>query len=107
MVAGKPILFIAAAALGAALFPGAASALIQPEIGAISCELFLSDIDTNPADYLLYRSFIQGYLAARTGQDDRAIDTQNDAALMSSVVNYCKGHAKEEFASAIASALKK
>ncbi|MGO8800430.1 MAG: hypothetical protein ACLQE9_07145 [Roseiarcus sp.] len=103
MVAGKPTLFIAAAALGAAWFPGAAAALIQPEIGAISCELFLGDIDTNPADYLLYRAFIQGYLAARAGADDR----RNDAAAMSSVVSYCKGHAKEEFASAIASALKK
>ena len=107
MVAGKPVLFIAAAALGAALFPGATAALIQPEIGAISCELFLSDIDTNPADYLLYRSFIQGYLAAKAGPDDRAIDRQNDTALMSSVIAYCRGHAKEDFASAIGSALKK
>ena len=70
---------------------GAAAALIRPEIGAISCrELFLGDIDTNPADYLLFRAFIQGYLAATAGADDR----RNDAAAMSSVVSYCKGQAE-------------
>jgi hypothetical protein len=107
MVAAKPTLFIAATALSVALLPSATTALVQPDIENISCELFLSDIDTNPADYILYRSFIQGYLAAKISSDAPGIEPSKAEALMTSVVNYCHGRAKESFASAIAAALKK
>ncbi len=107
MVVAKPTVFIATAALSVALLPSATSALVQPEIENISCELFLSDIDTNPADYILYRSFLQGYLAARISSDNPGVDRRNAEALMPSVIDYCRGRAKEEFASAIAAALRK
>lgn len=98
----KRAVFIAATALAVALPPAVATALIQPEIGATACSLFLNDIDTSPADYNLYRSFVQGYLAAKA-----AANQPGDDALMSSLVAYCPGHAKQDFAAAIAAVLKK
>jgi hypothetical protein len=50
---------------------------------------------------------MQGYLAARTSSDNSGADRGNAAALISSVADYCHGHAKEDLASAIASTLKK
>jgi hypothetical protein len=99
--------FIATAALCVALPPSAATALVQPEIANISCSLFLDDIADNPSDYLLYRSFAEGYLAAKINSGDPAIDRPGADATLASAIIYCRGHAKDDFAAAIASALKK
>lgn len=103
MIAAKRFLFIAAAF--AAFQPGAASAMIEPEIGRMSCALFLSDIATNPPSYQLYLTFVQGYLAARAGSKDQAF-RPDDRAVLASVTDYCQTHAKQDFDAAIAATVK-
>jgi hypothetical protein len=106
MVVAKRPLFIAAA-LAAAFHCGAAGAMIQPEIGRMTCALFLSDIATNPPSYQLYLTFVQGYLAAKVSSNDPAALRLNDGAVLLSVVSYCRGHAGENFDSAIAAAVRR
>jgi hypothetical protein len=103
MIAAKRFLFIAAAV--AAFQPGAAGAMIQPEVGSMSCALFLSDIATNPPSYNLYLTFVQGYLAARTGAKDAAFHP-DDRGVLASVTDYCQTHAKQDFDAAIAATVK-
>ena len=107
MIVANRTLFLAAAALCAAGLPAAAPAQVQPEIPSTYCSLFLGDLGTSPADYILFRSFLQGYLAGRPGSDTIAKDPDRVAALMSSLTDYCRGHADEDFSSAIAAVLKK
>jgi hypothetical protein len=107
MSLARPTVFIATAALCVALPPSAATALVQPEITNISCSLFLDDIADNPSDYLLYRSFAEGFLAAKVSSGDPAIDRPGADATMASAIIYCRSHPNDDFAAAVASALKK
>jgi hypothetical protein len=102
-----PAVFIAATALCVGLPFSTATALVQQDMATISCGLFLDDIADNPSDYLLYRSFAEGYLAAKISSGDPAIDRPGADATIASAIIYCRGHAKDDFASAVASALKK
>ena len=103
----RPTVLIAATALCVGLPPCVATAMVRPEIAQISCSLFLGDIADNPSAYLLYRSFVEGFLAAQISSGVPATGLPGADAALTSTVIYCRSHAKDDFPAAVASTLKK
>lgn len=106
MFAGKPLLFVVACALCLAGPVSPAIALVEPEIADVSCQLFLSDAGTNPLNYLFYRVFLQGFLAARIDPASAEGGLAKAAALMPSIEDYCRGHATDKLPAAFEAVLK-
>jgi hypothetical protein len=89
--------------LAAALVHPRQALAIEGEIPTMSCGLFLDYIGTDPSDFEVFQAWLQGYTVANRG----ATTPEQDHNLMSSLIEYCRTHRSDTFATASEFAVKK
>ena len=97
-----PKAFAAFLALGAGMLgPAGAGALESSDLSTTSCSLFLKYIGIDAPDYLVFYSWLQGYLAASP-----SIAASDAERTMSMLTGYCRDHPDDSLATASASVVK-
>jgi hypothetical protein len=100
MTIAKPTCVVIA--LCAAPLSHASAALSQAEVGHISCKVVLDYVGTNSPYYVLFHSFLEGYLAGGKSASMLGRDERDTTARMSEAIDYCRGHQDADFEAAIA-----
>ena len=98
--------FVLGLLLICAALPPPANALTQ-DLGDASCDVISAYVATSPAYVDVFRSYLEGYLAAEKNAGKSPSTKRDVAALLSQVIEFCNSSRNTPFSAAVAASAAK